>query len=236
MSGVLAAAIRDYIVRMVKLDIISDPICPWCYIGKANLDAAIAQTGVNPFDIDWRIFQLNPDMPAEGVDRKAYLEGKFGGPDRAKEVYGRVEQAATEAGLTVHFDKIPRTPNTMDAHRVIRWASTTGHQGALVQELFERYFEQGHDISDHAILLDVAEKVGMERDIVAKLLDGDADREALADEDRAAREMGVTGVPCFIVGGRYVLQGAQPPEVWTNVINELVESAKARAEQPETTP
>ena len=236
MSGVSAGPKTDYIRLMVKLDIISDPICPWCYIGKANLDAAIAQTGINPFQIDWRIFQLNPDMPAEGMDRKQYLETKFGGPDRAREVYSRVEQAAGEAGLEVHFDKIPRTPNTMDAHRVIRWASTTGHQGALVQELFERYFEQGQDISDHDVLLEVAEKVGMERDIVAKLLDGDADRDSLSDEDRTAREMGVTGVPCFIVGGRYVLQGAQPPEVWAKVINELVESAKSRSEQPEVTP
>ena len=221
---------------MVKLDIISDPICPWCYIGKANLEAAIAQTGVNPFDIDWRIFQLNPDMAPEGMDRREYLETKFGGPDRAKEVYARVEQAASEAGLDVHFDKIPRTPNTMDAHRLIRWSSTTGHQQVLVQELFERYFEKGQDISDHDVLLEVAEQVGMEREIVAKLLEGDADRDALAEEDQTARQMGVTGVPCFIVGGRYVLQGAQPPEVWAKVINELVESAKARAEQPEATP
>ena len=236
MRGLFVRRLNDYIHPMVKLDIISDPICPWCYIGKANLDAAIAETGINPFDIDWRIFQLNPDMPAEGVDRQAYLEAKFGGPDRAREVYGRVEQAAGEAGLEVHFDKIPRTPNTMDAHRLIRWASTTGHQSALVQDLFERYFEQGQDISEPGVLLDAAEKAGMEREIVERLLEGDADREALGEEDKAAREMGVTGVPCFIVGGRYVLQGAQPPEVWVKVINELVESAKARAEQPEATP
>ena len=213
---------------MVRLDIISDPICPWCYIGKANLDKAIAETGVNPFDIDWRIFQLNPDMPPSGMDRKAYLEAKFGGPDGATQVYDRVGEYAREAGLDLKFDAIPRTPNTMDAHRLIRWARTTGQQTALVQQLFVRYFERGEDISDHATLLDAAESVGMEREVVQTLLEGDADRETLAEEEAAAREMGVTGVPCFIVGGRYVLQGAQPPETWVKVIRELAEAATNR--------
>lgn len=206
---------------MVRLDIISDPICPWCYIGKANLDAAIAETGMNPFDVEWRIFQLNPEMPPEGYDRKAYLEAKFGGPEKAKAIYQRVADAAKEAGLDLDFDAIPRTPNTMDAHRLIRWSRTTGHQGAVVDALFKRYFEEGQDISDHEVLLDVAEGAGMERAVVAELLSGDADRKALAEEDIAAREMGVNGVPCFIIDGQYVLQGAQPPETWANVIREL---------------
>ena len=134
---------------MVRLDIISDPICPWCYIGKANLDAAIAETGLNPFDIEWRIFQLNPDMPPEGYDRKQYLETKFGGPERAQAIYQRITDAAADSGLDVNFDKIERTPNTMDAHRLIRWSRTTGNQNALVAQLFRRYFEDGQDISDH---------------------------------------------------------------------------------------
>jgi predicted DsbA family dithiol-disulfide isomerase len=213
---------------MVQLDIISDPICPWCYIGKAQLDRAIAETGLNPFDIHWRIFQLNPDMPPEGMDRREYLETKFGGPDRAREIYGRIAEAAQGAGLDVALDKIGRTPNTMDAHRVIRWARTTGAQQALVDDLFTRYFENGEDISNHGVLLDAAEAAGMEREIVARLLEGDADRDALAEEDRTAREMGVTGVPTFIVGGRYVLTGAQDAGTWTKVIRELVEAAEER--------
>ncbi|MEM6662806.1 MAG: DsbA family oxidoreductase [Pseudomonadota bacterium] len=213
---------------MVRLDIISDPICPWCYIGKANLDKAIAETGHNPFDVEWRIFQLNPDMPPEGYDRKAYLEAKFGGPERAQEIYGRIKDAASGAGLDVNFDKIQRTPNTMDAHRLIRWARTTGNQNALVEQLFHRYFEDGADISDHGVLLDVAEAAGMEREVVDTLLTGDADREMLAEEDTSAREMGVSGVPCFIVGGRYVMQGAQPPETWVKLINELVSAAEQK--------
>ena len=206
---------------MVQLDIISDPICPWCYIGKAQLDRAIAETGANPFDISWRIFQLNPDMPPEGMDRKRYLEAKFGGPDRAREVYARVEAAASDAGVEVHFDRIPKTPNTMDAHRLIRWSRTTGNQSALVDRLFRLYFAEGADISDHEVLLDAGGRVGMDRAVLARLLDGDADLDLLREEEDAARRMGVNGVPCFIVGGRYVLQGAQPAETWTRVIREL---------------
>jgi len=217
---------------MIKLDIISDPICPWCYIGKANLDAAIKKVGTNPFQEEWRIFQLNPDMPSQGMDRKTYLESKFGGPERAKEIYGRIEGAAEEAGIQVKFDKIMRTPNTMDAHRLIRSSRTTGLQTALVEQLFRRYFEEGQDISDHQTLLEAAESIGMERGVVAELLEGDADLDLMRDEDKAAREMGVNGVPCFIVAGKYVVQGAQPPETWENIIRELLTAQ----ENPEAEP
>ena len=217
---------------MVQLDIISDPICPWCYIGKAELDRAIAETGTNPFDIGWRVFQLNPDMAPGGMDRRSYLEAKFGGPERAQAVYARVEAAAADAGIEMHFDRIPKTPNTMDAHRLIRWSKTTGNQSALVDALFRRYFAEGADISDHEVLLDAAAGVGMERAIVAELLAGDADLELLREEEAAARRMGVNGVPCFIVGGRYVLQGAQPAETWAQVIREL----SAAQEQPQPQP
>jgi predicted DsbA family dithiol-disulfide isomerase len=209
---------------MVTLDIISDPICPWCYIGKARLDQAIAETGLDPFEVSWRIFQLNPAMPPEGMDRQAYLETKFGGPEGAERVYSNVRRTATETGLDLKFDAIKRTPNTFDAHRLIRWAKATGNQSAVVQQLFHRYFEQGEDISDHETLLDVAEAAGMERAVVAELLAGDADRETLSEEEQAARRMGVGGVPCFIIDGRYVLEGAQDVETWKKVIAELTEA------------
>ncbi|HET7409865.1 MAG TPA: DsbA family oxidoreductase [Paracoccaceae bacterium] len=218
---------------MTRLDIISDPICPWCYIGKANLDRAIAETGENPFEIDWRIFQLNPDMPPEGMDRQSYLETKFGGPERARETYARIEAAAADAGIEMNFDRIPRTPNTMDAHRLIRWSRATGHQSDLVERLFAAYFAQGRDISNHEVLLDAAGSVGMEREVVERLLSGEADREQLHEEEAAARQMGVNGVPCFVLGGRYVLQGAQPVETWTKVIGELI---AARDQAQPTTP
>ena len=215
---------------MITLDIISDPICPWCYIGKARLDQAIAETGIDPFQVSWRIFQLNPDMPPEGMDRKAYLEAKFGGPEGAAEVYSRINAMAAETGLNLHFDRIPRTPNTFDAHRLIRWAKVTGNQSAVVQQLFRRYFEQGQDISDRETLLDVAVSVGMEREVVDRLLDGDSDRAELEAEEETARQMGVTGVPCFIIGGRYVIQGAQDPETWKKVLLELNDAMAAQAE------
>jgi len=222
---------------MITLDIISDPICPWCYIGKARLDQAIAETqaetGTNPFDISWRIFQLNPTMPPEGMDRQEYLETKFGGPEGAERVYSHVRQTAAETGLAIDFDGIKRTPNTFDAHRLIRWAKTTGNQSAVMQQLFHRYFEKGEDISDHAVLLDVAESAGMERPVVARLLAGDADRDTLTEEEQAARKMGVGGVPCFVIGGRYVLQGAQDVETWKKIIGEIGETLAKEAAQAE---
>ncbi len=221
---------------MVTLDIISDPICPWCYIGKARLDQAIAETGVDPFDVSWRIFQLNPDMPPEGMDRQHYLETKFGGKEGAERVYSNVRRTAAATGLELDFDAIRRTPNTFDAHRLIRWAKATGDQPAVVQQLFHRYFEKGEDISDHETLLDVAQSAGMERAVVAKLLAGDADRDILTEEEQAARRMGVGGVPCFVIGGRYVLQGAQDVETWKKVIAEIGGALAKQAPQAERSP
>ncbi|MEM7239509.1 MAG: DsbA family oxidoreductase [Pseudomonadota bacterium] len=215
---------------MVSLDVISDPICPWCYIGKANLDRAIAQAGRDPFQISWRIFQLNPEMPPEGIDRKQYLEWKFGGPDGAKQVYGRIADAGRAAGLEMNLDAIPRTPNTFDAHRLIRWAQSSGSQTAVVEDLFRKYFVEGVDISSRDTLLDIAESAGLERDVISRLFDGDADREDLTREEAAAREMGVTGVPCFIINGRHVVQGAQDTETWVRIIEELNAALDARQE------
>jgi len=213
---------------MITLDIISDPICPWCYIGKARLDQAIAETGIDPFDVSWRIFQLNPTMPREGMDRQEYLKAKFGGAEGAERVYSHVRKVAEETGLAIDFDGIRRTPNTFDAHRLIRWARTSGNQSAVVQQIFRRYFEDGEDISSHDVLLDVAEAAGMDRAVVGQLLSGDVDRELLEEEEDAARRMGVNGVPCFIIGGRYVLQGAQDSETWKNVIRELDEAIRSK--------
>ena len=137
---------------MVKLDILSDPICPWCYIGKANLDRALEAHPDHPFVIEWHPFQLNPDMPPEGMDRRAYLEAKFGGREAAVQVYARIAEAAKAAGLSIAFDKIERTPNTLDAHRLIHWAGVEGRQTAVVTRLFKAYFEAGQDIGDRDVL------------------------------------------------------------------------------------
>lgn len=214
---------------MVTLDIISDPICPWCYIGKSNLDTALQRAGFQPFDIFWRPFQLNPDMPAEGMDRRAYLEGKFG-KERAQSFYKQIEDAATDAGLDVRFDLIERTPNTFDAHRLIRWSRTTGQQSILVHQLFVRYFCRGEDISDRDLLLDAAASIGMDRELVSGLFERDSDRELLENEETAAREIGVNGVPTFIVANKHVVTGAQPAELWDKVLEELAGNPNMQSE------
>lgn len=213
---------------MIKLDIISDPICPWCYIGKTHLDRALEARPDHPFEIEWHPFQLNPDMPSEGMDRRAYLEAKFGGADGAASVYGRIADTAKAAGLKdVNLDGITRTPNTIDAHRLIHWAGLEGRQTAAVSRLFKAYFEEGKDISDPGILLDIAEGIGMDRAMTERLLSSDADVADIRARDAHARERGVTGVPTFVVANAHVVPGAQPPELWAKVLDELAEGAKA---------
>ena len=202
------------------LDILSDPICPWCYIGKARLDVALAEGGP-PLDIQWRAYQLNPDMPEDGMDRSAYLERKFGGPEGAARVYGQIESAVREAGLPVDFSRIARTPNTLDAHRLIRWARTTGRQDAVVDALFAAYFVEGVDIGDRDALVAIGAGEGMEADLLRRLYADDADRALLLNEDALAREMGVTGVPCFVLDERYALVGAQETATWRTVFERL---------------
>jgi predicted DsbA family dithiol-disulfide isomerase len=210
---------------MVPLDIFSDPICPWCFIGKSRLDRALAQkrdAGVaSPFTITWRPFQLNPTMPREGMDRAAYLEAKFGGKEGARAVYSRIEATAREDGLDIAFDRIARTPNTIDAHRLLRWAALEGAQGPVVDALFDRYFQRGEDISDRALLVAIAREAGMDGDVTERLLAGEADLQEVRDEDAAAREAGLSGVPSFIINGRHLIPGAVDTEVWLKVIDEL---------------
>ncbi|PJF10874.1 DsbA family oxidoreductase [Pseudorhodobacter sp. MZDSW-24AT] len=212
---------------MIKLDIFSDPVCPWCYIGKANLDRALEAAPEHPFQIEWHPFQLNPGMPAEGVDRAEYLEAKFGGKAKAVEIYARVEQAAREAGLTIDFSTIRRMPNTLNAHRLIHWAGLEGRQTAIVSALFRAYWREGRDIGHIPTLVDIAEAAGMDRALTERLLATDEDSDALKARDIHARERGVTGVPCFIIGNQYVVSGAQPPQVWADVIAELRANAQS---------
>lgn len=205
----------------IQLDIISDPICPWCYIGKSGLDRALEKNPDHPFRIEWHPFQLNPDMPREGMDRRTYLETKFGGKENAVRVYGQIADAAEAAGLTVNFEGIKRTPNTLDAHRLIHWAGLEGRQTAVVSKLFKAYFVEGRDIGDAGVLADIAEDAEMSRDMVTRLLASDSDLEDISARDTHARERGVTGVPTFVVANQHVLPGAQPPDLWERVLDEL---------------
>lgn len=209
---------------MVKLDILSDPICPWCYIGKANLDTALAGQE-SPFAVEWHPFQLNPDMPAEGMDRRTYLETKFGGRENAIKVYGRIAEAAEGAGLEIDFAGIKRTPNTINAHRLIHWAGIENRQTAVVDALFRAYFVEGRDIGASEVLVEIAMDAGLDGPAVAKLLEGEADLADIRARDAHARKAGVTGVPTFIVGNQHAVPGAQPPELWRKVLADLRDQA-----------
>ncbi|MBY6081328.1 DsbA family oxidoreductase [Ruegeria arenilitoris] len=208
--------------QTVKLDILSDPICPWCYIGKTNLDKALASVPDHPFVIEWHPFQLNPDMPEGGMDRREYLERKFGGKEGAVRAYAPVVEHAEKAGLNIDFEAMKRTPNTLDAHRLIHWAGIEGKQNRVVDALFTAYFVQGRDIGDHEVLADIADSVGMDAAVVLKLLKSDADRDDIRQRDTHSREMGVNSVPTFIVANQHAVPGAQPPELWAQVIGEIM--------------
>ena len=208
--------------QTIKLDIMSDPICPWCYIGKAHLDRALESEPDHPFAIEWHPFQLNPDMPAEGMDRRAYLEGKFGGKEGAVRAYAPVVEHAEKAGLKINFEAMQRTPNTLNAHRLIHWAGIEGRQTAAVSALFKAYFVDARDIGDAEVLADIADGIEMDASVVTRLLATDEDMEDIRKRDAHSREMGINSVPTFIVGGRHAVPGAQPPELWKKVLAELL--------------
>ncbi|UWQ30649.1 MULTISPECIES: DsbA family oxidoreductase [unclassified Leisingera] len=210
----------------VKLDILSDPICPWCYIGKTHLDKALAEVPDHPFVIEWHPFQLNPDMPREGMDRRDYLERKFGGKEGAVKAYAPVVEHAEKAGLTINFEAMTRTPNTLDAHRLIHWAGIEGKQTEVVDALFQAYFVDAKDIGDHTVLAGVAREAGMDADVAARLLQGDSDIQAIQDRDAHSRKMGVRSVPTFIVASQHAVPGAQPPELWKQVIEDIQQQLK----------
>ncbi|MBS8225278.1 DsbA family oxidoreductase [Vannielia litorea] len=206
---------------MIKLDIFSDPICPWCFIGKTLLDKALDEAPSNPFTIEYHPFQLNPDMPKGGMDRRTYLETKFGGKKEALEVYGRIAEAAEAAGLLLNLEAIERTPNTLDAHRVIHWAGLEQRQLPVVSMLFDAYFMQGRDIEDHEVLADIADSAGCDAAVIQRLLASDSDSDDIRARDAHARERGVTGVPTHIIAGQHVVPGCQQPELWRKLIDEI---------------
>lgn len=208
--------------QTVQIDIVSDVMCPWCYIGKKRLDKAVAESGIAVSE-HWRPFQLDATLPAEGKDRQQYLDEKFGGSERAAAVYDQVREAGEKEGIPFDFKAIKVSPNTLNAHRVIRWAANGGPgvQSALAQRLFALYFEEGVNIGDVEVLADAAAECGMDREIVADLLASDADIEKVQAEIAVAQRMGVSGVPCFIVESRYVIVGAQDPGVLARALSEI---------------
>jgi predicted DsbA family dithiol-disulfide isomerase len=209
------------------LDVFADPICPWCYIGKRRMERALGRAGGTGIEVRWRAFQLNPQMPQGGMDRGLYLETKFGGSDRARHVYDAIRRAGEAEGIAFAFARIQRTPNTVTAHRLVRFAARAGRADVVMDGLFAAYFLEGRDIGERAELAAIAAAAGCDADAVAAYLEGDEDRDAVLAEDAAARAAGIGGVPHFIVVRRYQLPGAQSPEVIARTI-ELARAAMAR--------
>lgn len=198
----------------MKVDVFSDPICPWCFIGKRRLETALASRPNHPVSVRWRSFQLNPDMPEEGMDRTTYLNAKFGGADRAVEIYARIGDVGQSVGIDFRFDLIKSTPNTIQAHRLIAFAQRPEHAcgDAVIQALFEAYFLAGRNIGETNVLQDIGVSAGLDAQSLATYLADDEDRDDIIAEDIFARRMGINGVPCFIVDGKFTLSGAQEPE------------------------
>lgn len=217
--------------QTLMIDVVSDVVCPWCYLGQKRLDKAIAAVPDVDISVSWRPFQLDPTIPPEGMDRKAYMKAKFGDEARLRDAHARLEALGKAEGIDYAFDAITVSPNTLDAHRVIRWAGAEGAetQNRLVRDLFKTYFERGENIGDRAVLVDVARRAGMEAAVVESLLAGDADSEAVANEAATASRMGVTGVPCFLFEGKYAVMGAQDVSTLTDAIRQIA-AAKARGE------
>jgi predicted DsbA family dithiol-disulfide isomerase len=212
------------------LDVFSDTICPWCYIGKRRLERALEARPQRGLQIRWRAFQLNPGMPAEGMDRKAYIDAKFGGAERARAILDTVRAAGAGEGIAFAFDRIKRTPSTLQSHRLMRFAGEQGRQDETLEVLFRSYFLEGRNIGDRAVLADVAEDAGLERGEATNYLAGDADAEAVLGEDALARRAGINGVPCFIFNGRFALSGAQEPEAFFQLFDLAREDEQVRSE------
>lgn len=208
----------------VKLDIVSDVMCPWCFVGKRRLEKALENIDSNiSVEINWLPFQLDATLPPEGKDRQLYLSDKFGGKENADKFYKTIKQAGDDEGIDFDFDAIKVSPNTLDAHRLIAWAGQQGDepQNQMVELLFKAYFQDGKNIGDHAVLTEIATKAGMDAEQVAARLkseDGLLETRQAIDH---AQQIGVSGVPCFIFDGKYGVSGAQAPETLAMAIKKI---------------
>ena len=211
----------------MQIDFISDTVCPWCFIGKRRLARAIAMRPSITFDVRFRPYRLDPTVPKGGLDREAYLAAKFGKNGGIAEAQRVIAAEGAKEGIEFDFAAIKRAPNTLDSHRLIRWAELTGVQDDVVERLFAAYFENGEDIGNIRVLSDIADLCGMDGTEIADLLESDTDVELVEREDRLAHEMGITGVPAMIFGNKIAVSGAREPEVLAMVMD------KALAEEPD---
>jgi predicted DsbA family dithiol-disulfide isomerase len=218
-------------LNSITVDVVSDVVCPWCFIGQKRLDKAIASVGDVEIHIRWRPFQLDPTIPPQGQDRREYMMAKFGSEQRIREIHARIEPLGEAEGISFAFDAIKVAPNTLDAHRLIRWAGTVGEdvQNRLVRRLFQLNFEEGANLGDHGVLTEAAREAGMDASVVETLLPTDADVDSVRTEIATASRMGITGVPCFLLEGKYAVMGAQDADTLADAIRQVA-AAKANGE------
>lgn len=217
--------------QTVQVDVVSDVVCPWCYIGKKRLEQALEEAGDVKVDLRWRPYQLDPTIPAAGHDRKTYMLSKFGSREKLAEAHEAVKAAGAQEGIAFDLGAIAVSPNTLDAHRLIRWAQTVGAeaQTRLVGLLFKAYFEDGKDIGERTVLIEAATEAGMDAALAETLLATDADRDAVRSEIETAQRMGIRGVPCFLIENKYAVMGAQDPATLADAIRQVA-AMKARGE------
>ncbi|MBV9548934.1 MAG: DsbA family oxidoreductase [Alphaproteobacteria bacterium] len=207
----------------MQIDVISDTVCPWCFIGKRRIARALATRPDIRFDVKWRPYRLDPTLPREGMDRQAYMRRKFGDdPQKILETHKLIIAEGAKDGIEFDFSAITRRPDTLNSHRLIRWAEAAGVQDEVVERLFIAYFENGEDIGDIRVLSDIADLCGMDGLEVAELLESNADRALVEREDQIAHEMGITGVPAMIFGGKLAVSGAREPEMLVAVIDRVL--------------
>ena len=206
---------------MIQLKILSDPICPWCYIGKKALDKAMHKFPLEILNIVWMPFQLNPEMPKEGMERKTYLINKFGSSDHAIKAYAPIFEHFNIYKIDSDFTKITTTPNTLDAQRLIHWAGIEGYQTNMVENLFKGYFSNGADIGNKETLISLGEMSGLSKKITKKLLESEEDKETILSLEATYRNVGVNGVPTCLINDDFVIPGAQTEEFWIKGLSEI---------------
>jgi predicted DsbA family dithiol-disulfide isomerase len=204
----------------MQIDIVSDTVCPWCFVGKRRFERALELRPQSGLDLTWRPYQLNPTMPSEGIDRKAYLSAKFGGLERAERSYDRLREAGAEVGIEFRFDGIEITPNSVNSHRLIQYAKIHGgFDNVIVEKLYVAYFLESRNIGDINVLGDIAVEAGLDGDAFDQYIRSDDDRSHTLEQDEAIRRQGITGVPCFIIEGKYAVSGAQAPEIFHQIFD-----------------
>ena len=210
------------------IDVVSDVVCPWCFIGKNRLEQALQLRPDIPVEVRYRPYFLNDWIPREGISRDEYLTKKFGSPERYKGIAGRVVQAAKGEGLTYNPDKISRQPNTTDCHRLILWARNTGAEAKMKQRLMQLYFTEGADLTDREVLVQAAADCGMDANLTRELLASDRDVDRVTQEAEQAKQAGIDGVPCFIFGGVLAVSGAQDPAYLADAMARAVDEIEKR--------